>query len=626
MSIARIRTPNEPPNAAWNLEGVNYTGFSEFPWGSAFKDQECQECTTVDRTPSDPHFFDLENVACWPEADDESDSDWLPDSQSGSESDSLEYNSGSEDETPHEQKRDSENESDSENDGEKDNDINTDKYPLSQLHHPPRPQRLPQGTWHNGRVYYTVNRHSNTQDPFPGDNEAAPYVPPEHIAAPSCQSLQGINGHALTVEQMKNCRSVRFLLPKPARLMAEASDELLEQDSLLFISGESNGSNSAAGKTVRVWRSFYPPRHGLREMITGWEFVEVGCHEYDVLHPLPVHSYCLDIYAKYSYRRLQRVDLDGIWHWRELLTTPGVWGLDEDVPTQTPEISRGRDSWDSPWRHVAGDEWLAANPVEVPSICNALDICKLPVTEAPIHLPDTGLLALPNELKCRILSCLSVDDSNAVALTCRQFYELTQPTFKASVIRELPWLWEVLQGVRYPASPNRPVTWDPLCPLGITPPELPKDLPTEEEDYTLWKQIIDEDARMEGLGEMVKALNRQRREELFAPYNAKIEASHQEWHDFRNSVADWILHQELGAPSVSLDWRRVWRFFNPVTTKLPGIRSRAHVWMRCEQILNGINRAHEYGRFDEIHQSLLDKLSDPSHQGWRTDLQANSWM
>jgi hypothetical protein len=77
---------------------------------------------------------------------------------------------------------------------------------------------------------------------------------------------------------MKNCRSVRFLLPKPARLMAEASDELLEQDSLLFISGESNGSNSAAGKTVRVWRSFYPPRHGLREMITGWEFVEVGCH------------------------------------------------------------------------------------------------------------------------------------------------------------------------------------------------------------------------------------------------------------------------------------------------------------------------------------------------------------
>jgi hypothetical protein len=131
---------------------------------------------------------------------------------------------------------------------------------------------------------------------------------------------------------------------------------------------------------------------------------------------------------------------------------------------------------------------------------------------------------------------------------------------------------------------------------------------------------------MEGLGEMVKALNRQRREELFAPYNAKIEASHQEWHDFRNSVADWVLHQELSAPSVSLDWRRVWRFFNPVTTKLPGIRSRAHVWMRCEQILNGINRAHEYGRFDEIHQSLLDKLSDPSHQGWRTDLQDNSWM
>ncbi|SPJ72255.1 uncharacterized protein FTOL_01983 [Fusarium torulosum] len=616
MSIARIRTPNEPPNAAWNLEGVNYTGFSKFPWGSAFEDQECQECITVDRTPSDPNFFDLENVARWPETDDEDDPDWLPDSQAGSESDSLEYNSGSEDERSHEQKRDFEHENDdSESDGEKDTDINiANKYPLSQLHHPPRPQRLPHGTWHNGRVYYTVNRQSDTQDPFPGDNDAAPYVPPEHIAAPSCQSLQGINGHALTVEQMKNCRNVRFLLPKPTGLTAEASDELLEQDSLLFISGESNGSTLSGGRTARVWRSFHPPRHGMHEMKTSWAFVESGCHEYDVLHPLPVHSYCLDIYAKSSYRRLGRVDLDG------------VWGLDEDVPTQTPEISRGRESWDSPWRHVAGDEWLAANPVEVPSIREVLDLCTSPVAEVPIQLHDAGLLSLPTELKCRILSFLSVDDSNAVALACRPLYELTQPTFKASVTRELPWLWEVLQGVRYPESPNRPATWDPVCPSGVAPPELPNDLRTEEEDNILWRQIVEEDAEMERLGEIAKALNRQRREEIFATYNAKLESSLQEWHDFRNSVADWIRHQVPDdASSASLDWRRVWRLFNPTTTKLPGIRSRAHVWMRCEQVLNGINRAHEYGRFDEIHQSLLDKLSDPSHQGWRTDLQADDW-
>ncbi|KAM0191677.1 hypothetical protein ACHAPA_008302 [Fusarium lateritium] len=628
ISVARIRTPDEPPNAAWNLEGINYTGFSKFPWGEAFEDQECQDCTTKDRAPNDPHFFNLENVACWPEADDEDDSDWLPDSQAGSESDSLEYNSGSEDEGSCDLKGDSDiKNDDSERDSEEDSDVNTaNKYPLSQLHHPPRPKRLPHGTWHNGRVYHTINRQSDTQDPFPGDNEAAPYVPPEHIAAPSCQSLQGINGHVLTVEQMKNCRNVRFLLPKPTGLTAEVSDELLEQDSLLFITGESNGSTLAAGQTVRVWRSFYPPRHGIHEMRTGWAFVEVGCHEHDTLQPLPVHSYCLDIYAKSSYRRSGRVDLDGIWHWRELLTTPGVWGLNEDVPTQTPEISRGRESWDSPWRHVAGDEWLAANPVEVPSIREVLDLCAVPVAEVPIQLPDAGLLGLPTELKWRILCSLSVNDLNAAALTCRQLYELTQPTFKASVTTELPWLWEILQGINYPVSPDWPVTWDPLCPLGVAPPELPNDLRSEEEDHTLWKQIIEEDAMMEGLGEMVKALNRQCREEIFAPYNVKLEASIQEWHDFRNRVADWVRNQAPDeASSVSLDWRRVWRFFNPATTKLPGIRNRAHIWMRCEQVLNGINRAHEYGRFDEIHQSLLDKLSDPSHQGWRTDLQADWW-
>jgi hypothetical protein len=77
---------------------------------------------------------------------------------------------------------------------------------------------------------------------------------------------------------MKNCRNVRFLVPKPTGLTAEASDELLEQDSLLFISGEFNGSTLGVGQTVRVWRSFHPPRHGMHEMKTSWAFVELGCH------------------------------------------------------------------------------------------------------------------------------------------------------------------------------------------------------------------------------------------------------------------------------------------------------------------------------------------------------------
>jgi hypothetical protein len=31
MAIARIRTSDEPPSSAWDLEGATYVGFSERP-------------------------------------------------------------------------------------------------------------------------------------------------------------------------------------------------------------------------------------------------------------------------------------------------------------------------------------------------------------------------------------------------------------------------------------------------------------------------------------------------------------------------------------------------------------------------------------------------------------------
>lgn len=120
-----------------------------------------------------------------------------------------------------------------------------DLYPLPELCDEPEPERLRHGTWKSGRAYYTGNRQENAFVNLLNDERRE--IPPEHIASPSCQSLQGINENALTIAQMKNCRNVRYLVPKPKDWKAQGDDRLLEESSLFYVSGESNGSNLAAG-------------------------------------------------------------------------------------------------------------------------------------------------------------------------------------------------------------------------------------------------------------------------------------------------------------------------------------------------------------------------------------------
>lgn len=83
------------------------------------------------------------------------------------------------------------------------------------------------------------------------------------------------------------------------------------------------------------------------------------------LEPRPVHLYCLDIYAKASYRRLGRVDLGCIWHWREMLLLPELYNVYGCDPRPCLEAARARESWSDPWCYYTGDEWLAVNPVQI---------------------------------------------------------------------------------------------------------------------------------------------------------------------------------------------------------------------------------------------------------------------
>ncbi|USP73104.1 hypothetical protein yc1106_00378 [Curvularia clavata] len=558
MSIARIRTPSDPPDTAWSYKGHTYVGFGQFQdiYGDAFPDQHCEQCTTLDRTPATLDE-DIKNAGfgpLWPDEQDE-DHEWLPEEDSDARSEKLEYDSEADSDV--ESSDTSQYDDRDSDDGKNDTNIHN---ALLELHAPPEPKHLPHGTLHKGYMYTREWQIPQYLGDLLQKRASGSYrLPLEHIAARSCKSLQGINGHVLSAEQMKGCRNHRFLLAKPLDWQADESDNIFESGSLFVLSGESNGSYISP-----VDPYVYPPRYGVDRVHCWTLYVNDGCNDSDGWQPLPVHSYCLDIFAKVSYRRLGRVDLNGIWHWREMQCSPESYNLTEDDVSTCPEVARGRRDH-GVWSHQPGDEWLAANPVEVPELCSLVESCfsSVPLECTTNQHSQARLLRLPAELIDYIICFLEESDLNIVAATCRQLRRHTQSFFKVLAVEHMSWLWEVFEAERYPSSPDWPVTWDPCNPPGLVIPHLPHNLPSEKQETALWEEILKDDPDMENVGNAVKASNTSRREVILGPYRARVAQSLQEWRDFRGGVADWICRRPLSKDRVAhdgLDWTTMFAY------------------------------------------------------------------
>lgn len=324
------------------------------------------------------------------------------------------------------------------------------------------------------------------------------------------------------------------------------------------------------------------------------------------------------MFAKLSYRRLGRVDLDGIWHWREIQCCPESYNLTKDDVLPCPEVARGRQDH-GVWCHQPGDEWLAANPVEIPESCSLVQSCFRPVdVECVSQHSQARLLRLPAELIDHIMSFLTESDLSTVAATCRKLRCHTQSFFKALAVEHMGWLWEVFEAERYPVSPDWPATWDPCNPPGLVVPDLPCDLASEEQENALWAEIVKDDPDMENVGNAVKASNSSRRTAILEPYREKAAQSLQEWRNFRGRVADWICRLPLSEDRVAhcLDWARLWHLFNPDTTSIPGIQNRARIWKDCERILDHNVGLREQGVMDAKREVVREVISYSREQWW----------
>lgn len=201
---------------------------------------------------------------------------------------------------------------------------------------------------------------------------------------------------------------------------------------------------------------------------------------------------------------------------------PEFYSITKDDVLLCPEVSRGQQD-NAVWCHQRGDEWLAANPVDIPKSSSLIESCfSSAVFECTTQDSHARLLGLPAELINHIISFLEESDLMLVAATCRKLRQHTQSFFKALAVEHLSWLREVFEAKRYPSSPDWPVTWDPRNPPGLVVPDLPYDLTSEDHENELWAEIVKDDPEIESVRNASKASNSLRREAIFSPYQAKV--------------------------------------------------------------------------------------------------------
>lgn len=90
------------------------------------------------------------------------------------------------------------------------------------------------------------------EDPSAQDPMVEQY---EHIAGPQCQNLAGYHGDKITVEEMRGCNTVQFLVKKQQSWVPSDSDLEFEGHSGWYLTGISEGSYKEECR-------FLPVRHG----------------------------------------------------------------------------------------------------------------------------------------------------------------------------------------------------------------------------------------------------------------------------------------------------------------------------------------------------------------------------
>ncbi|CEI61339.1 hypothetical protein FVEN_g5942 [Fusarium venenatum] len=114
----------------------------------------------------------------------------------------------------------------------------------------------------------------------------------EHIAGPNCGQIYAYNGHRISVEDMKGCKTFQYFEVKGNYFLTGLGDDM-------------NNRNTN-------WPTVFPARHGMNSLQVDFNDDNgINADQYGV----PLHPTCLEIFKRASLHRYGVVDMKGLTLW-----------------------------------------------------------------------------------------------------------------------------------------------------------------------------------------------------------------------------------------------------------------------------------------------------------------------
>ena len=284
--------------------------------------------------------------------------------------------------------------------------------------------------------------------------------------------------------------------------------------------------------------------------------------------------------------RMEHVDVKGLAAWRRREANISRDHL------RHPAVKRAKSQ---EWKHVPGDEFLAANPVLVPALPAIL--CDSFEEDPNFNVQDNAFeqdglvfsrrrsdntdpfLTLSNDIITLLLGFFGSREVANLRLSSRAFRNLPISLFRRLLVEEMPWLWEAWDDA--PPSMWTVHTAASIQECNIWPQRVAKQLKDEQD---LYKKIIHEEMP-EILESYVQDYPWLQLDPVRLAEETKQEMLQQHWEQM---------------PIAKLDVKRTnwYRLYCGITShwkELKGLQNRQRIWVDVEEIVGRIQRYRENG-------------------------------
>jgi hypothetical protein len=293
---------------------------------------------------------------------------------------------------------------------------------------------------------------------------------------------------------------------------------------------------------------------------------------------MPFHPTCFEIFTRISRQKLGYIDIDGLMGWRKIEKNYNDF---YDFPRSDANVHHCSEQW---WNHHNGTEYLAANPIFIPSLATilrsaisldpmfsvqngAFEISDLDTIYTQTQgLASDPFLQLPKELVYLIINLLGSTDIAYLRLASRAFRQLPIFLWQRLLKEEKPWIWEVW-------SNEEPYPWLFKSVADIKSAEDGKERHIAELAH--YRYVIKQELP-EMLDDWIKA------EPDYIP-TTTLDASQ------LNSMLAYL-------PEHQTNWYEVYRGLTVHGKELKGLTNRARIWKDLEEIFRRMEKYRQEGK------------------------------